>query len=282
MNTQSMNGGCGDPSPNHFTGKERDAESGNDFFEARHYGSGLGRFVSPDPSSLSVDFRLPQTWNRYSYVLGNPLSMADKNGLWPWYIHDLIIDEAFPGMSKQDLQILKDASLNMDYGPRQQSAALAFEHGMSNGVTGQTPLEAEQQTDAFIARSEHLAQQIQADWIASGHSGIAPAALMAFGNALHTITDRLSPAHAGYQPWYGRSQWNPTAWWHFARESYITPSGMNRAVLAARQAFQQTFGLEWQLNFMELQQQQQQQPRQQEQVTSRIGYLDSEGNFVCQ
>ena len=32
MNTQPVNGGCGDPSPNHFTGKERDAESGLDNF----------------------------------------------------------------------------------------------------------------------------------------------------------------------------------------------------------------------------------------------------------
>ena len=31
-----------------FTGKERDAESGLDFFGARYYGSALGRFTSPD------------------------------------------------------------------------------------------------------------------------------------------------------------------------------------------------------------------------------------------
>jgi RHS repeat-associated protein len=31
------------------TGKERDAESGLDYFEARHFGSALGRFTSPDP-----------------------------------------------------------------------------------------------------------------------------------------------------------------------------------------------------------------------------------------
>jgi hypothetical protein len=31
-----------------FTGKERDSESGLDYFGARYYGSGLGRFVKPD------------------------------------------------------------------------------------------------------------------------------------------------------------------------------------------------------------------------------------------
>jgi RHS repeat-associated protein len=32
-----------------FTGKERDTESGLDYFEARHYASALGRFMSVDP-----------------------------------------------------------------------------------------------------------------------------------------------------------------------------------------------------------------------------------------
>ena len=29
----------------HFTGKERDSESGNDYFEARYYSSAMGRFM---------------------------------------------------------------------------------------------------------------------------------------------------------------------------------------------------------------------------------------------
>ncbi len=32
-----------------YTGKERDAESGLDYFGARYYGSNMGRFMSPDP-----------------------------------------------------------------------------------------------------------------------------------------------------------------------------------------------------------------------------------------
>jgi RHS repeat-associated protein len=35
-----------------FTDKERDSESGLDFFGARYYGSALGRFTSADPSNL--------------------------------------------------------------------------------------------------------------------------------------------------------------------------------------------------------------------------------------
>ena len=36
------------PTEHHFTGKERDAESGNDYFGARYYASSMGRFLSPD------------------------------------------------------------------------------------------------------------------------------------------------------------------------------------------------------------------------------------------
>jgi RHS repeat-associated protein len=35
-----------------YTGKERDAESGLDYFGARYYSSSMGRFASPDPTGL--------------------------------------------------------------------------------------------------------------------------------------------------------------------------------------------------------------------------------------
>ncbi len=62
-----------------FTGKERDSESGLDFFQARYYGSALGRFTSPDP--LSGHPADPQSWNAYVYALNNPLLYSDPNGL---------------------------------------------------------------------------------------------------------------------------------------------------------------------------------------------------------
>ena len=62
-----------------FTGKERDAESGLDNFEARYLGSSLGRFMSPDP--MGGHLQDPQTLNRYAYVRNNPLSLTDPTGL---------------------------------------------------------------------------------------------------------------------------------------------------------------------------------------------------------
>ena len=50
--------------PPRCTGKERDSESGNDYFGARYYESTMGRFLSPDPLLNSGRPDNPQTWNR--------------------------------------------------------------------------------------------------------------------------------------------------------------------------------------------------------------------------
>ena len=63
-----------------ITGKERDAESGLDFFLARHYSGAQGRFTSPDAPLLDQNPGDPQSWNLYSYVRNNPLIFTDPTG----------------------------------------------------------------------------------------------------------------------------------------------------------------------------------------------------------
>jgi RHS repeat-associated protein len=68
-----------------FTGKERDSESGNDYFGARYYASTMGRFLSPDPLMATPERLLdPQEWNMYGYARNNPLSITDPTGLDIW------------------------------------------------------------------------------------------------------------------------------------------------------------------------------------------------------
>jgi RHS repeat-associated protein len=87
-----------------FTGKERDAETGLDFFNARYMSSAQGRFMSPDPlpwlqwqhshendgeEEQAKDDRQkfkdflgnPQNFNMYAYVMNNPLSHNDPTGM---------------------------------------------------------------------------------------------------------------------------------------------------------------------------------------------------------
>lgn len=65
------------------TGKERDAESGNDYFDARYYASSMGRFLSPDPAGVrAIKLANPQTWNWYAYTLNNPLRYTDPTGMY--------------------------------------------------------------------------------------------------------------------------------------------------------------------------------------------------------
>jgi RHS repeat-associated protein len=63
-----------------FTGQERDDERGFDFFQARYFYGIQGRFNSADPGNAGADPSNPQSWNGYSYVLNNPLSLVDPSG----------------------------------------------------------------------------------------------------------------------------------------------------------------------------------------------------------
>jgi RHS repeat-associated protein len=76
-----------------FTGYERDNETELDFAQARMYGNSHGRFTSPDPTLLSVNGFNPQSWNRYVYVLNNPLLYTDPLGLWEVYYEDRYKDK---------------------------------------------------------------------------------------------------------------------------------------------------------------------------------------------
>jgi RHS repeat-associated protein len=82
------------PSPGN-TAKERDQESGNDYFGARYYASSMGRFMSPDPlpwihwqngnrdaqQKFAAYIANPQNFNMYAYVNNNPLNKTDPTGM---------------------------------------------------------------------------------------------------------------------------------------------------------------------------------------------------------
>jgi RHS repeat-associated protein len=65
-----------------FTGQQQWTTSGLDDFPFRRYSPVQGRWISPDRAGLAaVDITNPQTWNRYAYVMNNPLANIDPLGL---------------------------------------------------------------------------------------------------------------------------------------------------------------------------------------------------------
>jgi RHS repeat-associated protein len=77
----SGNTPIGSGQPRHFTGKERDKETGLDYFGARYYASKIGRFTTVDPVyTWNENLLDPQRWNRYSYVRNNPFKYVDPDG----------------------------------------------------------------------------------------------------------------------------------------------------------------------------------------------------------
>ncbi len=72
------------PQPKRFAGKERDTETGWDYFGARYYGSKIGRFTTVDPVyTWQENLVDPQRWNRYAYARNNPLRYVDPDGKVP-------------------------------------------------------------------------------------------------------------------------------------------------------------------------------------------------------
>ena len=77
----ATNPGVGAGQPRKFTGKERDQETGLDYFGARYYGSKIGRFATVDPTmTIQENLLDPQRWNRYAYGRNNPLRFVDPDG----------------------------------------------------------------------------------------------------------------------------------------------------------------------------------------------------------
>jgi RHS repeat-associated protein len=93
-----------------FTGHERDLASAAapgddlDYMHARHESPVTGRFLSVDPGlNVEKTIKQPQKWNRYAYVLSNPLKYTDPNGQEESLIGGFVVNN-----SSQDIFIAFD------------------------------------------------------------------------------------------------------------------------------------------------------------------------------
>ena len=63
-----------------FATYTRDSATGLDYADQRYYSNQFGRFMSPDPYQGSGEPNDPASWNRYSYVIGDPINLFDPFG----------------------------------------------------------------------------------------------------------------------------------------------------------------------------------------------------------
>ena len=166
----------------------------------RMYGSGVGRFTTPDPvlntldpnTLLSISMRTDNgrmfSTSPYAYGFNNPLRYVDPDGRWPFWIHNRILTSAFTGLlDSRQIKILQSASANVD---KDQSRIGSYKHAMRS--QGQSVEEAEQLMNKFLDKKLNEFMTKDGD-----------EALYALGEALHPIMDSTSPSHQGFQEWEG-------------------------------------------------------------------------------
>ncbi|MGH9761952.1 MAG: RHS repeat-associated core domain-containing protein, partial [Blastocatellia bacterium] len=120
-----------------FTSKEQDTESGLDYFGSRYFSGPQGRFTGADGLLSSGTIYDPQSWNRYTYALNDPLKYTDPFGL---YVFDSGATDAEKRSFRQGLATLRRARDRYRGGSAEYSrinrALTAYgREGVDNGVT---------------------------------------------------------------------------------------------------------------------------------------------------
>jgi RHS repeat-associated protein len=178
------------PEKKQFTGHERDAQS-LDYMHARYYAPYMGRFLSVDPVIDTKNaLRNPQMWNRYSYVLNNPVNRLDPDGRLssPFHILLTYIAARREGFSFRLSAQLAWRNALADIGTQGTPAKQTNQHammGLKADMTPQTPAEARQGTAEAIKENK---KKNTVDSVA---------------RALHIVQDRATPLHQDH-PWTGQ------------------------------------------------------------------------------
>jgi RHS repeat-associated protein len=270
--TTAMGYGAADSTKQKFTQKERDSESGLDYFGARYYSPVQGRFTSVDPSRKSIKQGNPQTWNRYSYAYNSPFRFVDDNGKWPTETHNKIIEQALPGLARTGrLHYVQHGSRTVDGGdsglvPHTLLPSNAHQHAMVDaqkikelGSYAAARDWAKNEMNRFIQEKVTESKTALDNANLNDNTGGIPGrehyeikALEAFGEAIHPIMDNVSPAHRDFQV-YDTSGWSLSVngvitagldiYSHAkAEERDPTPEEMNQMVQEIRKLYGEVFG----------------------------------------
>jgi RHS repeat-associated protein len=166
-----------------FTQKERDTESGLDFFLARYYSGAQGRFTSVDPVSLKVPNSVliadPQRWNSFTYALNNPLKNIDRDGRFSEPVHTWTTTQAgeHHGYGASAIAIMNVANKHVDSG---SNFINNKEHGMQDSYRTEK--------QGYAATAKVLTDKLNKA-VESAVKGDYSGALNSLGEGSHTAQD---------------------------------------------------------------------------------------------
>jgi RHS repeat-associated protein len=132
---------AGDASENAylFAGEQRDIETGLDYLRARYYDPTLGRFISRDAYSGSLED--PMSLHKYQYAHANPVINIDPSGYFS--LQDLMASKVVQnilsslrtiGLTSAKIKLLGSAVLNGSFFGGFVGGVIGAYNGASNGI----------------------------------------------------------------------------------------------------------------------------------------------------
>jgi len=186
----------GEVEKHRFTNYERDSESGTDYAVNRQHSFSIGRFMQPDPVQGSI--ANPQTMNRYSYTLNDPINLSDPLGLYEGCVHQAMSEFLAKLSGRFSDSVAKRLGEFAGDGP---GGADSFRYAATNpwnafiGFLGLGPA-----ATIHFASPEQLGKEKRAfaGFIAQGDRP----GLQSAGFVLHSIED-VHGAHLGFELGFG-------------------------------------------------------------------------------
>jgi RHS repeat-associated protein len=203
--------------PFRFSTKYQDDESDLLYYGYRYFNTSAGRWLSRDPVKEHGGI------NVNAFGSNDAINKNDSLGLWATGVHHQIVEDWLTDPIYRDypfrccdidvVKLIQDGSDEVDgvlgngfpwlSWCEAQSSKNAYQHAMSDGEAYQSVNEAEQLYKQFIDRNLMYAGLWAIQAKAGGQCYRMEWAIKYLGHAYHSFSDSLSPAHSGFQPWWG-------------------------------------------------------------------------------
>jgi RHS repeat-associated protein len=231
-------------------------ETGLDYFDARYYSSAQGRFASADPYDINIErqgnpnareaestfkqyISNPQRWNRYSYVLNNPLKYIDPDGFAEKLVVNLNIvydKERLTEEQAKKAMAAQIADLKKTYGKIDIDFNITFTAGTAENITDSNKARiSEGKVDGAInvfvtSRDRHA---VGSPW---SHTDTGETFINLRASSVGNLTHEVAHQFAFPSGGLGRSIWD---------DFLAKGGGIERSLIQLRNGWQVNEGTNW-------------------------------------